>query len=68
MKKSPLNYDSVSKFWYAPLTDFSPETLKDLKTSIESGDYTLRNRLFAAMFAEWDVLNEAVNEIAQNIP
>ena len=65
MKKSPLNYDSVSKFWYAPLTDFSPETLKDLKTSIESGDYTLRNRLFAAMFAEWDVLNEAVNEIAQ---
>lgn len=65
MKKSPLNYDSLSKFWYAPLSDFSPEKLRDLKTTIESGDYTLRNRLFAAMYAECDVLQEAVNEMAQ---
>lgn len=65
MKKSPLKYDSVSKFWYAPLDDFSPERLRDAKLAIRSGDYTLWNQLCSAMYREWDVLQEAVNSMAQ---
>lgn len=65
MNKSTINYDSVSKFYYTPLSDFSPERLAEAKRNMETGDYYLWNRLCSAMYREWDVLQEAVNAMAQ---
>jgi phage gp29-like protein len=62
-----IKQDAWSKFFSTPLYDFNPESLLFLKQSGDAGYLAERDRLFAAMYGEWDVLLKDVNKMCNAV-
>lgn len=62
-----IKQDAWSKFFSTPLYDFNPENLVFLKQSGDAGYLVERDRLFAAMYGEWDVLLKDVDKMCNAV-
>lgn len=62
-----IKQDAWSKFFSTPLYDFNPESLLFLKQSGDAGYLAERDRLFAAMYGEWDVLLKDVDKMCNAV-
>ena len=62
-----IKQDAWSKFFSTPLYDFNPESLLFLKQSGDAGYLVERDRLFAAMYGEWDVLLKDVDKMSNAV-
>lgn len=59
-----VKYNAWSKFQLDTLTEFTPELIREVKNSAGSTGYLYeRDRLFAAMLREWDVLQKDVFKV-----
>jgi len=68
MKNSrTVNQDAYTKFTQSSILDFAPETLASFKQAFESGRYDQVNRLYSAMYHEWDTLQKDVNKITSSL-
>ncbi len=59
-----IKTDAWDKWYTEPLTDFSPERLRQARAELESGYLIETDKLYAAMLREWDVLQKDVSTMA----
>ncbi len=59
-----IKTDAADKYFDAPLTDFTPARLKRARAEQETGILIETDRLFSAMYHEWDALQKDVNTMA----
>ncbi len=62
-----IRTDAVDKYYNAPLTDFNPEHLRRARAEQETGYLIDTDRLFSAMYHEWDTLQKDVNTMAGSV-
>lgn len=62
-----VNQDAYTKFTQSSILDFAPETLASFKQAFDSGRYDQVNRLYSAMYHEWDTLQKDVNKITSSL-